>query len=306
MHLTTGILIIVRSDTTCEIYRYSPYTSSFNIFALIFRLMILFPNAKINLGLQVIRKRADGYHDIQSVFLPVPLKDALEAIHAPDGEFSFTCSGLPIPENTEANLCVRAYRLLQQHHRIGPVHMHLHKVIPLEAGLGGGSADAAFALKLLSALFALDLGELQLLHYATQLGSDCAFFIMNTPAMAEGRGELLSPVKPDLSGYTLVIVKPQISVSTVEAYAIAKPAEPAINLKNILEQGVHSWKGQVINDFEPEIFKKHPEMLDIKNKLYATGAIYASMSGSGSAIYGIFSDAPALSFPSCFYWETRL
>lgn len=260
--------------------------------------MIVFPNCKINLGLHILRKRADGYHDLETVFYPVRFTDILELIPertTTDQPVNYAQSGLDIQGNPLDNLCVKAYLLLKKDYpALPPVKMHLHKVIPTGAGLGGGSADAAFTLQLLNDYFKLGLSTDQLLHYALSLGSDCPFFILNKPAYATGRGELLEPVSVDLTGYTLVIINPGIHVPTAQAFAGIRPAQPERSLKEIIALPVSSWADELINDFEKPIFYQYPEIAAIKDELYRAGAVYASMSGSGSTVYGLFTDGKPL------------
>lgn len=260
--------------------------------------MIVFPNCKINLGLHILRKRADGYHDLETVFYPVRFTDILELIPertTTDQQVNYAQSGLDIQGNPLDNLCVKAYLLLKKDYpALPPVKMHLHKVIPTGAGLGGGSADAAFTLQLLNDYFKLGLSTDQLLHYALSLGSDCPFFILNKPAYATGRGELLEPVSVDLTGYTLVIINPGIHVPTAQAFAGIRPAQPERSLKEIIALPVSSWAYELINDFEKPIFYQYPEIAAIKDELYRAGAVYASMSGSGSTVYGLFADGKPL------------
>ena len=256
--------------------------------------MILFPPAKINLGLRIARKRVDGYHDLETGLLPVPWRDALEVIES--DTFSFQTSGLPISGDPERNLCVRAYRLLQQDYGLPPVAVHLHKIIPMGAGLGGGSSDAASMLMLLNDLFELSLTPAALEDYAARLGSDCPFFINPRPRMASGTGTTLEDLPIDLSDKHLVIVYPKVSVSTAEAYARVVPHQPDSDLRDLLAQPLENWKDRVVNDFEVSVFQQHPVLANIKEQLYSAGATYASLSGSGSALYGLFNgpaDLPA-------------
>jgi 4-diphosphocytidyl-2-C-methyl-D-erythritol kinase len=256
--------------------------------------MILFPPAKINLGLRIVRKRADGYHDLETGLLPVPWRDALEVIES--DAFSFQTSGLPIPGHAESNLCVQAYHLLQQDFDLPPAAVHLHKIIPMGAGLGGGSSDAASMLMLLNGLFELSLATSALQAYAARLGSDCPFFIDPRPRLATGTGTTLEDLSLDLSGKQLVIVYPNVAVSTADAYARAVPRLPNSDLRDLLAQPLENWKDQVVNDFEVGVFQQHPALADIKGQLYGAGAVYASLSGSGSALYGLFNgpaDLPA-------------
>lgn len=271
--------------------------------------MILFPNCKINLGLHIIGKRADGYHNLQTVFYPLNLCDALEVIphQTPNSPSacSFTSSGLTIAGDPENNLCVKAFHLLKQDFpQLPSLQLHVHKVIPMGAGLGGGSADGAFTLRLLNDQFALGLTTEQLLLYALQLGSDCPFFIYNKPCFATSRGEVLEPFEVDLSDHRIVVVHPGIHVSTAWAFAQLHPAPPEASLKEILLQPIATWKDQLINDFELAVLDQYPVIQEIKQELYKQGAMYASLSGSGSAVYGIFPKAQSISlhhFPPTFF-----
>lgn len=258
--------------------------------------MLSFPNCKINLGLRILRRRTDGYHDLETIFYPLPFKDALECI--PDGELRFTSYGIPIPGDPDTNLCLKAWRLLKNDFPGLPaVHIHLLKNIPIGAGLGGGSADGAWTLKTLNTQFQLGLSQDQLLRYAAQLGSDCPFFILNTPCLGAGRGEKLTPISLDLNNYTFALVDPGIHSSTAQAFSLATPAENPIPLAAIVTQPITHWRDQLINDFEQPIFQLHPELTQIKSTLYAHGALYASLTGSGSSFFGIFpkNEAPAAS-----------
>lgn len=248
--------------------------------------MIAFPNAKINIGLNITSKRADGYHNLSSCFLPIAWKDALEIV--PAAQFEFTSSGLEIPGDGSGNLCVKAYELLKEKHDIPPVKMHLHKVIPMGAGLGGGSADGAFALKLLNDQFEIGLTNAQLETYAKILGADCPFFIDNKPKLVTGMGEVMGEISIDLSGYSIVVVFPGIHVNTKTAFGGIMPKAPDYDLKSILQQSPKTWQGTVINDFEETVFATHPEIQIIKEKLLELGAEYASMTGTGSAVFGVF------------------
>jgi 4-diphosphocytidyl-2-C-methyl-D-erythritol kinase len=250
--------------------------------------MIVFPNAKINVGLNVIEKRSDGYHNIESCFLPVPWYDALEIVEAESLRFNST--GIPIPGY--GNIVVEAYELIRKEFDIPPIAIHLHKNIPIGAGLGGGSSDAAFMLKLLNTKFKLGLDDRTLEQYASQLGSDCPFFIANRTKYVEGTGNEFSEVEVNLSNYYLAVIYPEIHVSTQQAYAGLVPQKAAVDLKKTLEEvPVSLWQGLVKNDFEQTAL---PEVLKVKEKLLNKGAIYASMSGSGSAVYGLFEEKPAL------------
>ena len=271
--------------------------------------MVVFPNCKINLGLNVTRKRNDGFHDIETVFYPIAIHDALEAIKidGSNGNIQFSASGGTIKGKAEDNLCITAYRLLKQDFpQLPAMKMHLHKTIPVGAGLGGGSADGAFTLKLLNQIQSLGLGKDKLAEYALRLGSDCPFFITNRPCFAAGRGELLEPVEPDLSLYKLVIVTPGIHINTTEAFSAINPAIKSKSIKKIIQQPIETWKNELTNDFEEPVFKKYPDINNVKDHLYKVGAIYASMSGSGSSVYGIFPKDKdvKLSFPLSYFIKT--
>jgi len=269
--------------------------------------MIRFPNSKINLGLHVTSKRADGFHDIETIFYPVPLCDALEIIPAPDRVFQFDASGLPVEGEPAQNLCVKAYHLLKSTFGLPAVRMHLHKMIPAGSGLGGGSADGAFTLMMLNDLFRLDLSHERLRSFAGALGSDCAFFIDGDPAFASGKGDRLEPSEVDLSGMYLVLVVPEIRVATPDAYRMVVPAIPGRSLQEVTRLPVTEWNGALNNDFEKPIFEKFPMIGEIKGKLYEAGAAYASMSGSRSAVYGLFDEMPHLpAFDDCFSWQIRI
>jgi 4-diphosphocytidyl-2-C-methyl-D-erythritol kinase len=262
--------------------------------------MIQFPNCKINLGLNIISRRPDGFHNLETVFYPVSLHEAFEIMPAPDHVFDFQSSGLDIPGDPGQNLCVRAYRLLKADFGLPEVKMHLHKVIPMGSGLGGGSSDGACTLKLLNELFTLSLTGEKLREYARRLGSDCAFFIDNQPCFASEKGDQMEPCGIDLSGYFLAIIIPRVHVSTAEAYGKVVPAKPLRGLKELILLPLEEWKGLIVNDFELSVFEKHPEIESIKLKLYSSGAVYSSLSGSGSAVYGIFVSLPDLSgFEDC-------
>lgn len=249
--------------------------------------MIAFPPCKINLGLNILRRRTDGYHDIETCFYPVPWTDILEIIRS--DTFDFAVSGLPVPGPAADNLCVRAYEIFEKDFRIGPVKMHLHKTIPMGSGLGGGSSDAAHALRLLNRLFSLDLSNERLVEYASLLGSDCAFFISGEPAFGTGRGEHLQELRVNLENEFLAIIVPEIQVATAAAYAEVTPSQPAIPCDRVVsEMPVSEWKHNLGNDFEASVFRQHPVIGRIKQSLYDAGASYAGMSGSGAAIFGIF------------------
>lgn len=269
--------------------------------------MIAFPNCKINLGLHVTGKRADGYHDLETVFYPVPLCDALEIIPSTDAKSHFRLSGVELPPGGK-NLCEKAWELLAAQYDIAPAAMHLHKAIPAGAGLGGGSADATFTLRMLNDLFGLQLSRDQLLSLAAQLGSDCSFFIHNTPCFATGRGEILSPLPLSLKGYTLLLVKPHIHISTAEAFAGITPRKPTHHIPDIVAMPPEKWTGLLTNDFEPGIFSRHPVLAQIKSQLYQMGAVYAAMSGSGATVFGLFAGSVNQRdpFPGCFVWSGML
>ncbi len=255
--------------------------------------MIVFPNCKINLGLHVLRKRSDCYHDIETVFFPVPYHDVLEIVPLPRHErtssFPLQVSGIEVPGSPANNLCVRAYKMLKKEFPSLPkIKMHLHKRIPSGAGLGGGSSNGAFALQLLNQLFKLDIGTGKMLQLAAELGSDCPFFILNRPCLATGRGEVLQEVRIDLSSYKFIIVNPRIHIDTGMAFANITPAEPEKSIIEIISLPPQEWRNKLINDFEKPVFTRYPEIAVIKQQLYDAGAIFASMSGSGSTVYGIF------------------
>ena len=267
--------------------------------------MVSFPNCKINLGLNIVNKRDDGYHDIETFFFPIHLKDSLELIERE--KFEFSTSGFSIEGEAEKNICIKAYDLLKKDFpQLPSVQMHLHKAIPMGAGLGGGSADGAFTLKLLNKKFDLSLSEKQLINYSLQLGSDCPFFILNKPCFATGRGEILEQTELDLSEYKFLVVNPPIHISTASAFSTIKPLKPVKSIKQIIQQSMSTWKAELINNFEKPVFEKYPEIKNIKEKLYEAGAIYASMSGSGSAVYGIFKkeNAISISFPENYFVKT--
>ena len=249
--------------------------------------MIVYPNAKINLGLDVLEKRTDGYHEISSVFYPVEeLFDILEII--PADVLSFSSSGFSIPTIPKENICMKAFDLLRKDFGIQPVKIYLHKQIPIGGGLGGGSADGSFTLLVLNHLFDLQLSNTQLHHYALQLGSDCPFFIENTPKYVTGRGESFLALDLDLSSFEFRFVYPRLHISTADSYSGITCERPRTDLLNLINQPIENWKGRVKNDFEISTFINHPKLRTIKEQLYSDGAIYASMSGTGSVIYGIF------------------
>lgn len=256
--------------------------------------MIIFPIAKVNLGLNVVERRPDGYHNLQTVFYPVGIQDALEIFPmAEDFPSEVDCdikvSNIPIEGDEQRNLVVRAYQLLKQDFPNLPrLHVHLYKGIPTQAGMGGGSSDASAMLRLLNTSFQLNLSDEKLISYASKLGADCAIFILNRPAYAEGIGEKLYPMDIDLSGWYMAVVRPDIPVPTKEAFARIKPHFPQKCCRDIVMQPVETWKEELVNDFEESVFALHPELAAIKERLYHLGATYAAMSGSGSALFGLF------------------
>jgi 4-diphosphocytidyl-2-C-methyl-D-erythritol kinase len=254
--------------------------------------MIVFPNAKINIGLNIIARRPDGYHDLETVFYPVKINDVLEVIEA--DKLSFESSGLDIPGRLEDNLCIKGYHLLKKDHDLPPVKIHLHKNIPIGAGLGGGSADAAFFIKLMNDKFGLGLSLERMEDYARVLGADCAFFIQSKPMFAFEKGDELEPINLDLSAYKIVLVMPDEHVSTAEAYRGVKPALVSESLYDLIKTPLTAWRGHIKNDFEGHIFRDHPVIRGVKAELYEYGALYASMSGSGASVFGIFENTPNL------------
>ena len=258
--------------------------------------MLTFPNAKLNLGLYVTQRRPDGFHTLESVFVPLPWTDALEMLPAPAGATtSLTLTGRPIPGPPATNLCLKAYALLQADFpQLPPVQIHLHKIVPIGAGLGGGSADAAFALKAANDLFSLNLPVETLESYARRLGSDCAFFIRNKPVLAVEKGDVFEAIALSLAGTGCAVVYPNLHISTAEAYARITPQPPKYPLRAALAQPMSTWRATVGNDFETALTPSHPVLAEIKQQLYAAGAAYSSLSGSGSAVYGLWeSGEPA-------------
>ncbi|MDR1347327.1 MAG: 4-(cytidine 5'-diphospho)-2-C-methyl-D-erythritol kinase [Prevotellaceae bacterium] len=253
--------------------------------------MIVFPNSKINIGLNVIEKRSDGFHNIETVFYPITLCDVLEIVRSKNKVSTVFNSGIAIDCNTDNNLCTKVLRLVKKDFSLPEVDVFLHKTIPAGAGLGGGSADAANVLTVLNKMFELNISDKKLMQYATELGSDCAFFIKNTPQLASGRGEIMRDIDIDLSGYYFVLIKPGVFINTAHAYAGIKPQKPEITISEIVSKPVAEWKYLLKNDFEKTVFKQFPQIRAIKEALYLRGAIYASMSGSGSSVYGIFDRA---------------
>ena len=258
--------------------------------------MITFPIAKINLGLNVVERRPDGYHNLETVFYPVPISDALE-LTIMNTKFPSTVdcdikvTNLEVEGDEQRNLVVRAYQLLKQDFQQMPrIHAHLWKGIPTQAGMGGGSSDCAYTIRLLNEMFTLGLSDEQMIQYAARLGADCAFFILSRPAYAEGIGELLQPISLNLSSYYIGIVRPNIPVSTREAFSLIKPQKPAKCCREVVMQPIETWREELTNDFEQSVFTLHPEIGAIKQQLYDLGAVYAAMSGSGSAVFGLFQN----------------
>lgn len=271
--------------------------------------MIQFPHAKINLGLRVIRKRPDGFHDIETLMYPIGLSDVLEIVPAKDRIFEFVITGLSIDGNPEDNLCVRACRLISQKYTLPEVKIHLHKIIPFGAGLGGGSSDAAFILKLIRRIFSIKMCNNELQEMAATIGGDCSFFVNGTPALSTGRGENLTPALINLAGYHLLLVKPPLNVSTAWAYGKVVPSGESLPGVNQIENNIENYSKLLINDFEEIVMGQFPEVRQIKDKLLEMGAIYAAMSGSGAAVYGLFRDAPKLQpedFSGAFLWQEIL
>ncbi len=272
--------------------------------------MIIFPNCKINLGLSVVSKRDDGYHNIETIFYPIPFYDILEVItdnQTPNQDVQLSISGKIIQGEEEKNLCIKAYRLLKKDFQhIPAISIHLHKNIPMGAGLGGGSSDGAYMIRLLNEKFNLALDSFQMKSYALQLGSDCPFFIDNNPAFAEGRGEILHQVDIDLSGYGIVLINPGIHVSTADAFRNISASKPVHPYSAVTNTPLNQWRNILFNDFEKTIFDLHPAIREIKEKLYTNGAIYASMTGTGSTVYGIFEGTIPESIVSEDHYEVIL
>lgn len=273
--------------------------------------MITFPNAKINLGLNIVERRPDGYHNIETVFYPVPLTDVLEIVPAQASETTLTCHGNPVDCPPEKNLVMKAYRLLKESYDLPPVEMHLYKHIPDGAGLGGGSSDAAHAMIMLNQMFNLGIADSELARLAATLGADCAFFVYNRPMMATGIGDVLSPIEVDLKGKTLLLAKPPVGVDTRTAYSRVTPHQSTTPLTDIVSLPVMAWDGLLVNDFEPSVFAALPQLWVIKAQLMDAGALYAAMSGSGSTVFGIFdgdklAEAAADTFADCATFVLRL
>jgi 4-diphosphocytidyl-2-C-methyl-D-erythritol kinase len=267
--------------------------------------MVVFPNIKINLGLNILRKRSDGFHDLSSLFYPVSWCDILEFTERTDNELVFENTGIVVDCEPEKNLIVKAFKLLAADYKLPGMTLQLHKIVPFGAGLGAGSSDAAALLRGLNDYFELKLNNTQLISYAAKLGSDCAFFIENRPCMASGRGEVLTPSSLQLDGWHIIVVKPPFGVSTAEAYANVKPAVPQIDIEKIIQLPVEDWKDKLCNDFEISVFPKYPQLAEIKQQLYNAGAVYAAMSGSGSALFGLFKSEPVTNrlWGDCTVWK---
>lgn len=270
--------------------------------------MVTFPNAKINLGLNIVEKRPDGYHNLETLFYPIAIEDVLEATPRSadaDGNYSITMYNAPFEGKSEDNLVIKAYNALAADFALPKLDFYLRKNIPTGAGLGGGSADAAFALKMINEMASLSLSDDELEKYAARIGADCAFFVRNRPAFATGIGNILTPAECSLAGYCLVLVKPDVHISTKDAYAHVRPEKPSVSITEIVKRPVAEWRGLLKNDFEKSVFVKYPEIAEIKEKLYSLGAEYASMSGSGSSFFGIFKQQQDVNvieetFDGCF------
>ncbi|WP_430813170.1 4-(cytidine 5'-diphospho)-2-C-methyl-D-erythritol kinase [Carboxylicivirga sp. RSCT41] len=271
--------------------------------------MICYPNAKINIGLNVVEKRQDGYHNLETIFYPVPLCDALETVYHVDGKtpYTFSNTGIEVDARPEDNICIKALNLIRKKYDVPPIQIHLHKQIPFGAGLGGGSADGAFMLNLLNKEFKLDISENELHEMAAQLGADCAFFINNKAAYATGIGDQLQTIDLDLSGYYMALIKPPVHVSTPEAYSGIVPKPSTESLVDLIQLPVEQWKHHIKNDFERSVFANHPEIGKMKMDLYEAGALYASMSGSGSSVFGLFKEEPQLKLKDTYFkWIKKL
>lgn len=265
--------------------------------------MICFPNAKINIGLNIVEKRTDGFHNLETLFYPIPLSDALEI--TPAERTTLTLLGIPIPDAIETNLIMKAFKMIKADFDLPELSIYLHKNIPLGAGLGGGSSDAAFMIRLLNDAFSLNMTYEVMENYASKLGSDCTFFIRNQPAFATHKGEVLQAIELNLDSYFLVIVKPPIHIATREAYGAILPKMPELSINELIKNNIETWKTTIYNDFESVIVPKFPILKAIKAFLYQQGAIYAAMSGSGSALYGIFPQGviPEIEIEDCFVWR---
>jgi 4-diphosphocytidyl-2-C-methyl-D-erythritol kinase len=272
--------------------------------------MIVFPKAKINIGLRITGKRSDGYHDIETIFYPVMLCDALEFVvdERKNAKDSLTVTGIQTGSEPDDNLVTKSLQKLREMKLFPSLKIHLHKAIPVGAGLGGGSSDAACFLKAVNKHFRLDIDNQHLKSISLELGSDCPFFIDGIPSFASGRGEIFTPVKPILSGYYLVLINPGLGINTREAYKNCHPAVPSTSLLQLIDHPVTGWKGMIINDFEDFAFRRHPVIGEIKKALYKSNAVFSLMSGSGSSVYGIFSEKPELPWKlkKLVIWESNL
>jgi len=267
--------------------------------------MITFPNAKINIGLKVLSKRNDGFHNIETIFYPINLKEIIEFVPSKTNEFAI--SGLEIKADENNNLIIKAYNLLKENYKLPNLKIHLHKIIPTEAGLGGGSADATFMLIALNEYFTLNITEAELLQYAEKLGSDCPVFVRNKPFCATEKGEVLEEIELSLKGYYIVVIKPDIQIATADAYKNVKFSKSNVLLKDAIKEPIDNWKNSVFNDFEEYAFSIYPELKEIKAYLYNIGAEFALITGSGSAIYGIFKEKPQINkYKDCFVWIAEL
>ena len=272
--------------------------------------MICFPNAKINIGLNIVSKRKDGYHNLETIFYPIPLKDVLEFV-VPEKqvkETSIEVSGTKLDISNKENICIKAYNLLSANYELPNLLVYLHKMIPSGAGLGGGSTDASFLLKQLNQYFKLNISEKEMVDYASKLGADCAFFFKNEAVFASGIGNQFEQVKLSLKRYYILVIKPPFSINTLNAFKDIRPTIPKTSLKEIINQPVSSWKNQIRNDFEIPLFQKHPGLSKIKTDLYNLGADFATLSGSGSALFGLFKNEPQINdyFKGFFCWKAQL
>lgn len=276
--------------------------------------MIVFPNAKINIGLNIVGDRPDGYHNLETIFYPIPVQEALEILPAPTAlpeGYSFSAKGLAVAGKPESNLVVRAYCILRDNgYKMPDVRLILDKIIPMGSGIGGGSADGSFTLKALNEMFSLNIPEEKMIQFAAKLGADCPFFILNRPVYATGIGEIMTPVPLDLSGMHFVLVRPDVFVSTKDAFAGIKSVVPQTHLSELIKLPVEEWQGRIVNDFEGSIFPKFPAIKVVKDTLLEAGAVYASMSGSGSSVFALFRNEPPAglkeSFPGAYYFHAVL
>jgi len=272
--------------------------------------MITFPNAKINIGLNILRKRTDNYHDLQSIFIPIPLKDALEVVeNKENNKIEFFNTGLQIDSPEDNNLVIKAYNLLKKDFDLPFVKIHLHKVIPFGAGLGGGSADATFMLKMLNDLFSLKLTDDNLKHYTKKIGADCTFFLSNKSCFATEKGDVLEPINFDFSKFQIVLIKPNINLNTAKMYSYITPNESVTDLRLLIKKPIEEWKNFIFNDFEKVITQQHKEIEEIKTFLYKSGAFFSAMSGSGSSVFGLFADnydCSKIKYENSFVWNSTL